>query len=84
MYIWSTKLHCFELPFLVSIFIVIDLMTDFLYLSTGFVEIKNELASDVFWYDYLVCLSEKNIFLYITLLIPIFKISGAFCSLDDF
>jgi hypothetical protein len=57
---------------------------DILYLSTCFIGIQNELADDVDWKDFLVALSEDDLFLYLTLLIPIFKMSGVFDTLDDF
>jgi hypothetical protein len=57
---------------------------DILYLSAYFVDIRNELASNVEWLDYFVCLSENNVYLYLSILYPILRISGAFVTLDYF
>ena len=71
-------------PVLRSVLVFIDMVMDVLYFCTYFVDINNELPSDSVWYDYLVCLSESNVFLYFTILFPIFRISSAFRTLDDF
>jgi len=73
-----------EKTLLHSILVVIDLVMDVFYLCTYFVDIEEELGSGFAWYDYLVCLSESNTFLYFAILIPIFRISGALRTLDAF
>jgi len=83
-YIWNTEIGCIGKPTFVSLFVVVDIFMDLLYFSVCFLDVWNELGSDTHWYDYLVCLSEGNIFLYFTLLFPIYKVSSAVKTLDNF
>jgi len=83
-YIVNTEIELIEKPVFTSIFVAIDIFMDLLYFSCCFLNIVNELDSDTEWYDYLVCLSEGNIFLYFTLLFPIYKISSAVKTLDNY
>lgn len=83
-YIWNSEIGYIDQPVLTSILIVIDIIMDLLYFSICFLDIHNELDSDTEWYNYLVSLSEGNLFLYFTLLSPIYKISAALSTLDDF
>ena len=83
-YIWNLELACIDEGKLISIFIISDILIDFLYFSLCFLHTNNELNNDTNWFDYLVSFSERNLFLYFTLLYPVYKISSSLSKLDNF
>lgn len=67
-----------------SVLVSVDMTMDVLYLSISSIDLKSELGYNAEWYDYIVCFSESDLFLFFTIIFTIFRISGGFQTLDDF
>ena len=83
-FLLNSEIYCVDQLVLTTVLVVLDIMMDVLYFFCGFLDIQNELPSDSDFYSYLVSFSEDNIFLFITLLLPIYQISAKLSTLNNF